>query len=149
MEGGLPASCLENSRLLSVSFLPDGENGKEEPAKQDQGVEQRGRGGLVPCLQFKLRKSRSEGGRGGGAVPSVVVPPQCSRLFFQFQVLEGASTPTVVSRMGSEPNKVHPDLRIMAAAQKEWLGPGIVGIIAAKKEKSQIQIRSIDDGTPI
>lgn len=37
----------------------------------------------------------------------------------------------------------------MAAAQKEWLGPGIVGIIAAKKEKSQIQIRSIDDGTPI
>lgn len=143
MFGKLPA-------LVSVSFLPDGENGKEEPAKQDQGVEQRGRGGLVPCLQFKLRKSRSEGGReGGGAVPSVVVPPQCSRLFFQFQVLEGASTSTVESRMGSEPNKVHPDLRIMAAAQKEWLGPGIVGIIATKKEKSQIQIRSIDDGTPI
>lgn len=64
MFGKLPALV-----SVSVSFLPDGENGKEEPAKQDQGVEQRGRGGLVPCLQFKLRKSRSEGGRGGGSCP--------------------------------------------------------------------------------
>lgn len=106
-------------------------------------------GGWYLVCSSSCGKVGLKGGGGGGAVPSVVVPPQCSRLFFQFQVLEGASTSTVESRMGSEPNKVHPDLRIMAAAQKEWLGPGIVGIIAAKKEKSQIQIRSIDDGTPI
>lgn len=57
--GKWKGTCLHVGKLPPL--LPDGENGKEEqPAKQDQGVEQHGRRGLVPCLQFKLRKSRSE-----------------------------------------------------------------------------------------